>query len=526
MKKNKLLLIITSLLLPNIVYASNSSSSLPVSIAIFMEAFVSIHMSAFVLKPMANIFSENEAQSKSLHIKLFIMRVIVLLIFDFFITTNIALFDFFAVFIGAFFLVPICSSIKKKPAYLANAKQQLSTPSMSSTLPPLNSTPKQNIVTPSNFDNIYTLSEKVFIETYIDREMQKKHISLDKDLIPKDALNQKKKLMILFNILLFIYVCLIFFHRSIYVYIIGAIILLICFKLSKNYNLKKYLIKEMKARPKEKISNIMMSVKNDSVLDSTKKIFPLLSFVALLLPVIIFWNPKIIYEKVDGGYNVRFYAFGVSNFTKADIPSTHNGENVIGLRGDAFANMYFLKEVNLPDTIIEIRGKAFKNDINLEKINIPKKLEYLGGASFYNCSSLKSIELPDTITYMGGETFYGATSLIYVKLPKNLLEIRGNTFEECISLRSIVIPDSVTRIGGHAFRGDYSLSEVILTKNSQLQEIGSSAFRNCDSLTSITLPLGVRINQRAFKESPTTIYYFNNNNYNNNYNNTYNDYAN
>ena len=167
--------------------------------------------------------------------------------------------------------------------------------------------------------------------------------------------------------------------------------------------------------------------------------------------------------------------------------------------------MPFLKEVKLPDTITEIRGQAFKNNKALKSVKLPDNLNYLGGGAFYGCSSLESIEIPDSVTYIGGEAFYKATKLKTVKLPENLTEIRGNTFEYCRSLESIEIPDNVTRIGGHAFYGNSSLSKVTISENSKLKEIGSSAFRKCNSLYEITLPAGVYVNSRAFKESPTKI---------------------
>ena len=89
-----------------------------------------------------------------------------------------------------------------------------------------------------------------------------------------------------------------------------------------------------------------------------------------------------------------------------------------------------------------------------------------------------------------------------------LTEIRGNTFEECSRLVRIEIPDGVTRIGGHAFYGNSSLSEVVISSDSSLREIGSSAFRRCDSLREITLPRGVYINERAFKETYARISYY------------------
>ena len=46
-------------------------------------------------------------------------------------------------------------------------------------------------------------------------------------------------------------------------------------------------------------------------MEITKKIFLASLIVATVLPLIIFYKPKIIYEKIDGGYAVRYYIFGI-----------------------------------------------------------------------------------------------------------------------------------------------------------------------------------------------------------------------
>lgn len=362
-------------------------------------------------------------------------------------------------------------------------------------------------VSPRMYDTMYSKNEEILLEKFLDNELKKADLDSKTTLIPAPVLKRKNILNILFSILLFVYVSLIFFHFPIYTYIIGAIILLIFTKKNKVCDLKTYLKKEIKSRPSEKISNIIMKTK-DSLCEEQKSKQMVLNVIAILASLIIFINPRIMYESNDSGYSVRFYTFGVLNFTKAEIPSTYKGKDVTSLRGNTFSNMPFLKEVKLPDTITEIRGQAFKNDKKLTKVNIPSYLEYLGGGTFYNCKSIKSIELPDTLTYLGGESFYNAKSLREIKLSENLTEIRGNTFENCRSLKSITIPDKVTRIGGHAFYGNSSLEEVIISENSELKEIGSSAFRLCSNLKSITIPPNVNVNGRAFKESPTKVNVF------------------
>ena len=267
----------------------------------------------------------------------------------------------------------------------------------------------------------------------------------------------------------------------------------------------KFLKKEVKSRPQEEISNIVMNVKLSFIKDSSKKVLFGGFIAVLLISSIVYFKPHILYEKSENGYTVRFYTVGITNFTSVNIPEKHNGKDIIGVRGQVFKNMYTLRTVSLPNTITEIRGQAFENDIMLKNVNIPNNLTYLGGSAFKKCRSLKTLTLPDTLSYIGGEAFKNATSLKSINLPSSLKEIRGNTFENDKNLTMIKIPDTVTRIGGHAFYGCKSLSKVELSENSKLKEIGSSAFRLCDSLKEITIPSLTSVNSRAFKESPTKV---------------------
>lgn len=371
------------------------------------------------------------------------------------------------------------------------------------------SLPQQNFIKPGSFDSIFGLSEDAMVEEFLNRELKKSNVDITNDLIPHDILKRKRILNIIFSVLVFIYISLIFFHFPILTYIIGLIILFIVFRFTRKYNIMKYLKKQLKARSSEKVSNIVMNMKESLTKDTSKNVLLVGILVALILPLIIFIKPIILYEKMEGGYGVRYYIFGVTNFTSATIPEVHNNEKVISLRGNTFSNMPFLDEVTLSDSIIEIRGQAFKNNKALKTVKLPSKLSYLGGGAFYNCTSLESIEIPDSVTYIGGEAFYNAKNLKSVKLSENLTEIRGSTFENCYSLESIVIPDSVTRIGGHAFYGNRALSSVSISPNSELTEIGSSAFRLCTSLYEIMLPRTVYVNERAFKESPTVKKFYN-----------------
>lgn len=478
---------------------------LDLGVALGMEAFVSIHMSIFVLLPLSSVISKTN--SKKAFWVMFGIRAAVLLFFDFFITTGIAIVDFLAVFVGAFIVVPLTKIVNIKGGI--KLRKQLDTLNKSTdTAKNVRKSVAKKAVKPTDFDPIFSLSEDACIDSFLNREMQRAQITDVKGLIPGELLRRKNILNTIYAGLIYIYIALIFFHRSIIIYIVGLAILIVYGIMTSRYRLMKYIKKEVKSRPQEKISNIVMNVKASLVADYSGKLKAALIFAAVALALITFAKPRIMYEKADDGYNVRFYTFGLTNMTTASIPEMYQGEKVVGLRGNTFSNMPLLREVTLPDTITEIRGQAFQNCLMLTRVELPGKLVYLGGGAFYNCKFLEEIVLPDTLTYLGGESFYGCSSLTRAKLSAGLTEIRGNTFEECSSLSRIEIPDGVTRIGGHAFYGNRSLSEVLISPQSKLEEIGSSAFRCCDSLEEITLPQGVDINERAFKETNATIYFY------------------
>ena len=301
-KKMALLLILFLILMPTIVFASNGDDDFPIALALGMEAFISLHMSGFVLMPLSEMFSKEN--SKKTFWILFLIRACILLYFDFFVTPYIAMVDFAAVFIGAFIVVPICAVItKKKVSYNSG---QVDLKSVVPTTPVQNQVngvelkcarcnailqitdkfcpscgeafdgnnvivsensntsvkvPPKVAVHQSDFDTMYSLSEENLLEEFINKELTKAGIDKASKLIPSDILKRKKILNIIFSFLIFLYITLIFFHFPIYTYIIGIVILFIFFIVTRKYDLMKYLKKQLKARPGEKISNIVTKPK-------------------------------------------------------------------------------------------------------------------------------------------------------------------------------------------------------------------------------------------------------------------------
>ena len=118
-------------------------------------------------------------------------------------------------------------------------------------------------------------------------------------------------------------------------------------------------------------------------------------------------------------------------------------------------------------------------------------------------SSDKLAKLVDgTITEVTAEDLAGAT------------QIRSYSFRECKSLTSVTIGNGVSSIGSSAFYGCSGLTSVII--GNSVTSISESAFQKCIGLTSITIPdsvaridnfallIGSSTNKAVIRMKPTT----------------------
>ena len=114
-------------------------------------------------------------------------------------------------------------------------------------------------------------------------------------------------------------------------------------------------------------------------------------------------------------------------------------------------------------------------------------------------SKLISVKGIEVFTNLEEVKLYGCSSLRSIDLSKNnkITRIGDGAFRDCSSLTSVTIPDSVTDIGGSAFRNCSSLTSVTIPNS--VTKIGWSAFSGCSSLTSVIIPDSVtEIGEYAF----------------------------
>ncbi|MBE6563105.1 MAG: hypothetical protein E7660_05155 [Ruminococcaceae bacterium] len=234
---------------------------------------------------------------------------------------------------------------------------------------------------------------------------------------------------------------------------------------------------------------------------------------------------------------------------------TSNGTNVYitGYEGKE-TELVFPSEIGgVP--VVYISQKAFYGNTDITKVILPEGVKNIMATAFYGCSSIAEMHLPESISIVGNEAFRGCTGLKRVyyagseeqwnkviiadgndhllqatidfaggELPdyepvpeglgywvgedgvtiqsyrgtanelvipstiegKPVVEIQGYAFRECNSLTSVTVPETVKLIGTSAFHDCENIIYVHLSEG--LETIELYAFSGCRSLVSIDIP--------------------------------------
>lgn len=208
-------------------------------------------------------------------------------------------------------------------------------------------------------------------------------------------------------------------------------------------------------------------------------------------------------------------------------------------KGEQFFTGSGIKEITFEDGITEIPHEICYSCNSLETINIPDSVTSISSGAFYQCPSIKDPKLPDSIETIGDSAFRRCTGIEHLDLPKNLKTLENLAFGDTTGLKylyvpheinaganmrgvcvfygsgieklvfadgitylnamtaglkyltDVTIPESVTGIYNRAFDDDQSLSYVKLP-DGLVDFTGGDIFRNCYSLTELTIPKGIK----------------------------------
>ncbi|MCH5154763.1 MAG: leucine-rich repeat protein [Clostridiales bacterium] len=143
--------------------------------------------------------------------------------------------------------------------------------------------------------------------------------------------------------------------------------------------------------------------------------------------------------------------------------------------------------------------RAFNGCEKLTEAVLPSQVKSVGYAAFYG-TAIKSFD-GSALVSLADEAFAECKSLAAFSLEKNteLEEIGTAAFKNCLELKTITIPSGVVLLGAETFSGCESLASVNFADDSSIEVISQSAFENCVKLVSVNLPSGVTtLSTRAF----------------------------
>lgn len=182
----------------------------------------------------------------------------------------------------------------------------------------------------------------------------------------------------------------------------------------------------------------------------------------------------------------------VGDSATVSIKSEYKGKPVTRIGNGAFDSCHYLKSIEIPDSVTSIGDRAFTYCSNLTEIIIPDSVTSMGYEVFDSSTRL-SYNLDNGLKYIGnGDNPYlyligtTTTDISSVAVNNKCRFIGSYAFADCVSLTSIEMPDSVVYIDNSAFDNCKSLTNIQLPKN--LTVIGDCAFSGCQRLASITLP--------------------------------------
>lgn len=208
------------------------------------------------------------------------------------------------------------------------------------------------------------------------------------------------------------------------------------------------------------------------------------------------------------------YAFDSCAFVNEESITLPTGLTTIG--SYALQNNKSLEKLTIPETVTTLSDNAFKNCSSLTELTIPSAVTDLNTSGMFSgCTSLRTVTFQcslkhtsgrDIVNELGSSAFDGCKALQTVNFNGEKPTIIGNlAFRNCQNLSSFTVPQEVLTIGYGAFYNCTTLSDLTFEPGSALTTVnggtsgGYGAFENCKALENITLPATLStLGDRAF----------------------------
>lgn len=182
-----------------------------------------------------------------------------------------------------------------------------------------------------------------------------------------------------------------------------------------------------------------------------------------------------------------------------------SGVVITELPEGAFGGSRTLRRLVLPAGLLKIGNGAFA-DSHLEEVVFAGTpvLTAIGDRAFEGCSDLTIRSFPASLLSIGERAFAGAftgseSSHLDLSAAAALRTIGREAFRACNTLTQLTLPVNLTEIGEGAFSECYNLTGTLVLPT-LLTTVGAEAFYNCKNLTgTLALPASLmQLGERAF----------------------------
>ncbi len=208
--------------------------------------------------------------------------------------------------------------------------------------------------------------------------------------------------------------------------------------------------------------------------------------------------------------NAEFGSYGGILYDQAQtallfVPHAISGEvslanSLSSIPDSAFYGCADITAVHIPDSVLSIGNSAFYGCSALGSIDIPNSVTSIGDGAFYGCTSLNTVSVSNNVKTFGSGVFTGCDNIVSATMPGQPIseitkaklktavvtggEIAAEAFKDCASLTGVTLSDGVTAIGSYAFSGCTGITEIEIPRS--VTQIGDGAFNKC-RITAATL---------------------------------------
>ena len=209
-------------------------------------------------------------------------------------------------------------------------------------------------------------------------------------------------------------------------------------------------------------------------------------------------------ETTDEASIVSYEVTGIGecNVSKIAIPRKHNGKPVIKIKENAFRGNRTLVSAIIQDSMENIGSSAFGSCSNLKKVTVnAKKLNRL---TFYGSSNLESATIGSNVSSWGDQIFLGCNKLSDLTILSSTLDVNNNHLYTSSALKEIkvnkdnskyMVKDGIlfSKDGSKIYAYPTGKQEDTYVFDSNVKEIGDSAFQGCSSFKTINIPDTVEV---------------------------------